>query len=143
MLLVGNVVTAAPHAVVYPLLIEVFTTTDSPVTGEGTISQPPSDGEIELHIYELDCIQKIEAALSADLPPDPRAAQHMALQRIQQMGEVARTRMQRAAMGLAKAVQYGIDRYPAIVFDGELVVYGMTDIRAALHRYQQWQEGGK
>ena len=36
--------------------------------------------------------------------------------------------MQRAAMGLAKAMQYGIDQYPAIVFDGDLAIYGVTDI---------------
>jgi integrating conjugative element protein (TIGR03757 family) len=43
--------------------------------------------------------------------------------------------------GLVQAMQYGIDRYPAIVFDGKAVVYGITDVRAATQRYQQWQAG--
>ena len=29
-------------------------------------------------------------------------------------------------------MQYGIDRYPAVVFDGEAVVYGVTDLTVAL-----------
>ena len=49
--------------------------------------------------------------------------------------------MQRAAMGLAKAVQYGVDRYPAIVFDGQMVVYGVTDLEAALQYYRAWRTG--
>ena len=44
-----------------------------------------------------------------------------------------------AAIGLAKAVQYGIDRYPAIVFDGRVVVYGVTDLVEALDRYKAWR----
>ena len=36
-------------------------------------------------------------------------------------------------------MQYGIDRYPAIVFDGQAVVYGLTDIYAAYQLYQRWQ----
>ena len=44
-----------------------------------------------------------------------------------------------AAFGLAKAVQYGVDRYPAIVFEGRAVVYGVTDLVEALNRYEAWQ----
>jgi len=47
--------------------------------------------------------------------------------------------MQRAAIGLTKALQYGIDRFPAMVFDGQCVVYGVTDLGQALHRYHLWQ----
>jgi integrating conjugative element protein (TIGR03757 family) len=44
-----------------------------------------------------------------------------------------------AAFGLAKAAQYGVDRYPAIVFDGRAVVYGVTDLVDAVERYETWQ----
>jgi integrating conjugative element protein (TIGR03757 family) len=43
-------------------------------------------------------------------------------------------------MGLAKAMQYGIDRYPTIVFDGKYVVYGVANVREALQQYRKWQE---
>ncbi len=48
--------------------------------------------------------------------------------------------MKNAALGLAKAKQYGLDRYPAIVFDGRAVVYGVRDLGEALARYRQWRE---
>lgn len=142
-LFTSNVIQAAQRAVVHPHLIEVFTTADFPVTGEVTNNRQPDYRESELHVYELDGIQRIEADLSKGLTTNPKKSKRIVLQRIQQLGEVTRARMQRAAMGLAKAVQYGIDRYPAIVFDGEVVIYGMTDIREALRQYQQWREGEK
>ncbi len=121
----------------------MFTTTDFPVTNEATTNRQPDYRESELYVYELDGIQRIEAKLSKSLTANPEKSKRIVLQRIQKLNDRARARMQRTAMGLAKAVQYGIDRYPAIVFDGEVVIYGMTDIRAALRQYQQWREGGK
>ncbi len=40
-------------------------------------------------------------------------------------------------------MQYGVDRYPAIVFDGKAVVYGVTDVKAATRLYEQWREAGE
>lgn len=130
---------AAGHA----HLVEVFTTTKSPVTGASGFNQQPGSGESELHVYELDGIQSIEAKLSEGLTADPEQSRRVVLQRFQQLHEEDRARMQRAAMGLTKAMQYGIDRYPAIVFDGEGAIYGVADFDEALHRYQQWREDRK
>ena len=126
-----------------PPLVEVFTTVDSPVSDEAVLNTRPSYGEIEIHVYELDGIQRLEAKLSIGLTADPEQSKRVVLQRFQQLHEEDRAQMQRAAMGLAKAAQYGIDRYPAIVFDGDVAIYGVTDIGEALHRYQQWLEGRK
>jgi len=49
--------------------------------------------------------------------------------------------MDAAATALAKAMQYSIDRYPAVVFDGEIVVYGVTDLTVALEQYRVWHTG--
>lgn len=138
----GNVVHAAQAANGLPSRIEVFTTADFPVTPDADLARR-SSGVIDLHIYELDGIQHIETKLSQGLSADPEQSKRVVLQRFQQLHEVDRAQMQRAAMGLAKAVQYGIDRYPAIVFDGEVAIYGVTDIGEAAHRYQQWQAGRK
>ena len=126
-----------------PQVIEIFTTTDLSVAGEAAISQQPDYREIEFHVYELDGIQRIEAKLSNGLTADPEQSKHIVLQRIQQLDEVSRAQMQHAAMGLAKAVQYGIDRYPAIVFDGQVVVYGLTDLAVALQHYRAWRTGNQ
>lgn len=142
-ILAGNIVQAAELATVTPQVIEIFTTTDLSVAGEAAISQQPDYREIEFHVYELDGIQRIEAKLSNGLTADPEQSKHIVLQRIQQLDEVSRAQMQHAAMGLAKAVQYGIDRYPAIVFDGQVVVYGLTDLAVALQHYRAWRTGNQ
>ena len=61
------------------------------------------------------------------------------MQRIQVLGDQTRARMQRSAIGLVRAMQYGIDRFPAIVFDGQAVVYGVTDLQVALAHHESWR----
>jgi len=65
------------------------------------------------------------------------------MQRFQGMNSQLSSEMEIAAKGLVQALQYGIDRYPAIVFDGEVVVYGVTDVNAATRIHKQWQGEGK
>jgi len=142
-LLAGSVVQADQNGGGHPRLVEVFTTADSPVNGETALNTQPAYREIEFHAYELDAIQRIEAKLSKGLTADPKQSKRVVLQRFQQLPDEDRAQLQRAAMGLEKAVKFGIDRYPAIVFDGEIVIYGIVDIREALHRYKQWREGLK
>ena len=122
------------------LLVEVFTTTDRGVQWEPLVGTK-EDRQINLHIFELDGIQQSEARLSNNLPADPKQSKQVALQRIQQLDEQATAAVQNAAVGLAKAMQYGVDRYPAIVFDGEVVVYGLTDLSTALDHYRIWRAG--
>ena len=140
--LAAGVAQANQNGVGHPCLVEVFTTADSPVNGVTALNTQPGYREIELHVYKLDAIQHIEVKLSKGLTADPKQSKQVVLQRFQQLNEEDRAQMQRAAIGLAKAAQYGVDRYPVIVFDGEVVIYGVTDIREALHRYQQWRQGG-
>ena len=90
-------------------------------------------------VYEIDGIERLEAELSRGLARDPERARRIALRRIGRLDDTVMWWPQRAAIGLSKVVQYGIDRNPAIVFDGEAVVYGVTDIEQALHCYRQWQ----
>jgi len=139
-LFAGRVAQAAQHRAENPRLVEVFTTSHSPITREPDPSQQGT-GVIDLYVYELDGIQRIEAKLSEGLTADPEQAKRLAVQRIQQLDQVSRAQMQQAAIGVAKAAQYGVDRYPAIVFDDEAVIYGVMDLRDALQRYRQWREG--
>jgi integrating conjugative element protein (TIGR03757 family) len=131
---------AAQKGVRSPPFVEVFTVSGSPITPNADPRQSTSS-IIDLHVYELDGIQRIEAKLSQGLTADPDQSKRVVLHRYQQLHEADRARMQQAAIGLAKAVQYGVDRYPAMVFDGGAVIYGVTDIHQALLRYRQWREG--
>ncbi|WP_428610119.1 TIGR03757 family integrating conjugative element protein [Sedimenticola sp.] len=111
--------------------IEVFTDSMNPVANN-------ADG---ITVYYIDRIDRLQQELSKDLPVNPEAAKQTALRRFQRMDNKLSHELENAANGLVQAVQYGIDRYPAIVFDGNAVVYGITDIRAATQRYRQWQAG--
>lgn len=137
----SGAVRADQVALVYPRIIEVFTTTDVAVTGATTAYRQPENQDLEIQIYQLDAIQRFETNLSRDLVADPEQYRQMALQAIQQLDESSREKMQRAAMGMVNAMQYGIERYPAIVFDGQAVVYGITDLPEALGHYATWQAG--
>jgi integrating conjugative element protein (TIGR03757 family) len=142
-LFAGGVARAGRSVEAHPYLVEVFTTADSPTAGEVGINKQALLGEKEFHVYELDGIRRTEEKLSKGLPADPEQSKRVVLQRFQQLNEEDRARMQRAAMGLAKAMQYGVDRYPAIVFDGQAVVYGVTDVQTALAHYRAWRREGK
>ena len=97
----------------------------------------------EITVYEIDGIQFVERDLSLNLPAEPQQSKQIALQRIQSLEEKTRSRMQLAAQGLAKAMQYDVDRFPAVVFDGEAVVYGVIDLQIALVHYESWRIGLK
>ena len=90
-------------------------------------------------LYFVDGLEQIETTLSQDLPVQPERAKKEALHRIQQLDDDRMGPAKNAAIGLARAVQHGVDRYPAIVFDQRAVVYGVTDLVEALDRYDAWQ----
>ena len=93
-------------------------------------------------VYVMDRINQLQQALSEDLPSEPENAKQLVLSRFQRMDAQLSSELENAARGLVQAMQYGIDRYPAIVFDGDAVVYGVTDVTAATQIYQRWQTRG-
>ena len=113
--------------------IDVFTTAAFPL-----VNRSAETGR--LHVYIIDHIQRLQITLSDNLPRHPEAAKQQVLSRISTINNLQTKHLENAGRGLAKALQYGIDRYPAIVFDGRVVVYGISDLRLALEHYQQWLE---
>ena len=93
-------------------------------------------------VYVMDRINQLQQALSDDLPSDPENSKQLVLARFQRMDAQLSSELENAAKGLVQAMQYGINRYPAIVFDGDAVVYGVTDVTAATQLYQRWQTRG-
>ena len=93
-------------------------------------------------VYVMDRINQLQQVLSEDLPSDPENAKQLVLARFQRMDAQLSSELENAAKGLVQAMQYGINRYPAIVFDGDAVVYGVTDVTAATQLYQRWQTRG-
>ena len=108
-----------------PIKIEVFTLS--------TIAMTNTPGST---IYYVDGISKIQNFLSTGLPKDPAAAQVMAKERWGTLGRQGNQQLQNAGVGLGRAVQLGINRAPAIVFDDKAVVYGVTDVAYAAQIYR-------
>jgi integrating conjugative element protein (TIGR03757 family) len=79
--------------------------------------------------------------LAQNLPANADAAKTEALRRIGELNDARMAPAKDAAMGLAKAVQYGVDRYPAVVVNGTVVVYGVTELVDAAARYEAWRRG--
>ena len=135
LMLLGPLVFGVPVWAGDVLSIEVLTTSERAVSG--------ADHErlrtAAVAIYAINGLERFESGLSEDLPTDPKAAKAEALRRVQQLDDARMVQAENAAVGLAKAVQYGVDRYPAIVFDRRSVVYGVTDLVEALDLYDAWQ----
>ena len=132
---------ADPHAPNPLTVIEVFTSGKFPIRNTDAKGAPHHNQGLDITVYEIEGIQSVERDLSYNLPAAPQPSKQIVLERIQRLDEQTRLSMQSVAMALAKAMQYGVNRYPAIVFDGESVVYGVTDLTAALEQYRAWRTG--
>jgi integrating conjugative element protein (TIGR03757 family) len=88
-------------------------------------------------IYYVDGLAQLKAQLSADLPADPKQAAEIVKRRARAMGAALQTRAINASEGITRATYYGVNRVPAVVFDGHAVVFGVTDIAKARVLYEQ------
>ena len=127
----------------FPLNAEVFVSGKHAISGADSVASESDSGRWDVVVYKIDAIQAIEHQLSANLPVDPQQSKKIVLHRIERLNEQTRSGMQTASMALAKAMQYGIDRFPAIVFDSRVIVYGVTDLKTALAHYQAWRRAVK
>ena len=137
----GTGASAVRAEIPVPRTVEVFTSSDRPVNGKVARLMSAASTQPRLQVYELDGMHRVEVKLSAILLPDPGQSTQNAVRRIRQLDQADLRRMKHAAAGLVKAMHYGIDRYPAVVFDGRLVVYGLTDLEAAFQRWRSWRGG--
>lgn len=125
-----------------PSQIDVFTDAAHPMENIAAVKQALGE-QTTVRTFHIDAQTRLNESLSKDLPADRDKAKAIALERIQALNH---TRLGQALAesfdGLMLAQRYGIDRYPAIVFDGgEGVVYGVVDLREALRLYRQSTTG--
>lgn len=117
------------------LIIEVFTDSRhfaTPILPRGLA--------VNLSTFDLSAPDRLSESLSAGLPNDPVAAEALAAQRIN-ANPALENQLKGAWQGHGLALDYGITRVPAWVFNGEAVVYGNVPLTEALGHYQRWQQG--
>ncbi|MGH8549953.1 MAG: TIGR03757 family integrating conjugative element protein [Blastocatellia bacterium] len=128
---------AAQPAGAEPVQVEVFSDAFHPVAGIAAAQDP----DAWITNYDLDAAVRLTRELGAGLPRTLEEAKAFAMARIDAIGvDEVKRRYQEAYGGLFKAFEYGIRRYPAIVFDqGAAVVYGVADLSEALRIYRNWK----
>ncbi|MCB2425868.1 TIGR03757 family integrating conjugative element protein [Methylophaga pinxianii] len=88
--------------------------------------------------YDLSAPESFENMLSEGLSDDPAVAQQQAKQRIEQRGNAIQQQLMEAYEGGLKAMQYEIDKIPAIVFNGgQHVIFGVHDVNKAISIYKE------
>ena len=115
--------------------VELFTTS----AHQAQIRHEAVGQEFKLTVYYLGGLAQLNATLSHQLPPNPAKAKAMAATRIGALSSEQQAQLQTTATGLLAARQYGLERYPAIVINGEAVTYGLTDPAEAVGLYKAWR----
>ena len=94
-----------------------------------------------INVYNLDNGKRLVAQIGANLPHHQEAAKNALQQRFKKMGEEqVKAQFIQAYQAVTISTQYGLTRYPAVVFNhGESVIYGETNLVQALRLYQQWK----
>lgn len=100
------------------------------------VSSPP-----DIPVVYLDAPERLQIDIFGSLSTDPVQAENQA------RGVIAsaefKERQQQwvtAYQGVMKAWSLGLDKYPAVVFDDQFVVYGTTDVDTALQQIGRWKE---
>ena len=104
--------------------------------------QPHRDelGKYAITVHRLDGIERFEKRISEGLPADPEPAKSQVLARMKTVDREQTDALQETAESLALAMQYGVERYPAVVFDARWVIYGVANLPAAIRKFQQFQD---
>lgn len=106
----------------------VFTDREHPI-------EVPTGGRV----FVLDAGPQIESALAADLPSDPLQAAAIVRNRLKNGGAALERRLAAAYQAAADAWSLGVTKIPAVVVDRRYVVYGGTDVAAALERIRAYR----
>ena len=119
---------AVPHSII------VITSDQFPLSGITVSGDTPP-----YQLFNLDAVDRIEQRLGKNLPADEDKALALMKRRIAAVGQNQLNKeLREAYQALILAMQYGLDRYPAVIFDQQVIVYGVTDLQAATKQYRQW-----
>ena len=94
-----------------------------------------------MNVYNLDDGKRLVAEIGKHLPNKQDAAKKVLEKRFKKMGDAAvKQQFMQAYHGVILSTQYGLTRYPAVVFEqGQSVIYGVTNLNQAVNLYRLWQ----
>jgi len=99
--------------------------------------------DVNVTVYDLAApklaMAKVNAALK--LPPNPVLATALAKDYLQAHEAELGQQLLPTYAGLSQAVNIGLNQYPALVFNQQAVIIGVTDIQQGLAIYQLWLQG--
>lgn len=120
----------------WPESVLVVTSDKYPVSISGTLKNyVPREA-----ILNLDSVSQVEGRLSKGLPANETLATAEFHRRVESIGQAQiESSLRDAYQAVGAAMVYQLDRYPAVIFDERVVVYGLTDLSQALEKYRQWR----
>ena len=94
-----------------------------------------------VNVHNLDDGKRLVAEIGKHLPKNQDAAKKVIEKRFKKMGDAAvKQQFMQAYHGVILSTQYGLTRYPAVVFEqGQSVIYGVTNLNQAVKLYRLWQ----
>ena len=129
---------AAMAAEQRPTRVDVFTNDSYVITGADTLRQQ----HIPLTIRNVDDVKRLEQTFSQQLPADPAEAKQRAKTLLNQQSSWTRE-IGAAWAAILQAQKWELTQLPAMVFDnGQSVIYGQTDLQAALIQWSTWKKRG-
>ncbi len=99
--------------------------------------------DVKVTVYDLAAPKLAMAKVNAELqlPANPALATQLAKGYLKAHEAGLGQQLLPAYAGLGQAVNLGLNQYPALVFDHQAVIIGVTDIQQGLAIYQRWRQG--
>lgn len=116
-----------------------------PVTVEIFMETPLDPAALDTQIdqviitpYFLKDHEKVDEILNQHLPQNEAEATTYAQQFIADHGQTLAKRIAKAHLGQELVKRYQLTRFPAYVFNHELIIYDALNLDLALEEYQRW-----
>ena len=99
--------------------------------------------DVKVTVYDLAAPKLAMAKVNAELqlPANPALATQLAKGYLKAHEAGLGQQLLPTYAGLSQAVNLGLNQYPALVFNHQAVIIGVTDIQQGLSIYQQWRQG--
>ena len=110
--------------------VEIFTVAGMPIRNASP----------DMVITELDASARLDAEFSYGLSENPQTALEQLKKKLEVQGESLYRRYQTHYTGLARARVLGVLKVPAVVVNGQYVVYGEADVSVSLRKIKKYME---